>query len=128
MADAPTPDPVFRAELIRLKDADTIVVSLDRWLGDKSTKVLRLLGCDAYETRGPERGAGLRAREWAEDWLISPLGVPYALVVQTTVYDSFGRVLANVFREHDGASMAEDLIAAGHGVAVSVIAQMKGSE
>ncbi len=90
----PIPDPVFRAELIRVKDADTIVVSLDRWLGDRSTKTLRLLGVDAYETRGPEREKGLAAREWALGWLVRAFDGPCALTCRraaTTVLGGFSR-------------------------------------
>lgn len=124
MSSMPTPDPVFRAELMRLVDGDTMVVSLDRWLGDRSTKTLRLLGVDAPETRGPSREAGVAAREWVHDWLVSAFDIPYALTVQTAKYDSFGRVLARVWRTYDGAELSEALLESGHAVARSAMVQI----
>ncbi|PLS84239.1 MAG: hypothetical protein CYG60_18945 [Actinobacteria bacterium] len=127
MRQMPSVDPVFRAELVRVIDADSLVVSLDRWFGDRSTKTLRLLGCDAPELTGSEKDAGMAAREWALGWLVSASGVPYRLVVQTSKPDSFGRVLAYTFREFDGACLNTDLVAAGHARAVSELAQMKAA-
>jgi micrococcal nuclease len=124
MMRAPEPQSAFHAELVHLVDADTIDVSLDRWMGDRSIKRLRLLGVNCPETRGPEREAGLAAREFAREWLVSAFDIPYRLVVQTSRYDRWGRVLARVWRTCDGAELSQALIDAGHGEAVSVLAQI----
>jgi endonuclease YncB( thermonuclease family) len=124
MMQMPEATPVFNAEFVHLVDADTVDVSLDRWMGDRSVKRLRLLGVNCPETRGPEREAGLAATEFAREWLVSAFDVPYRLVVQTSRYDRWGRILGRVWRTCDGAELSQALIDAGHGEAVSALAQI----
>ncbi|MDP9479813.1 MAG: thermonuclease family protein [Actinomycetota bacterium] len=109
---------VFDAELVRVIDADTLVIQLDKFHGDQSTKTLRLLGVDAPELRTE---GGKAARDFAASFLAGPL------VVQTAKFDSFGRVLAYVWRKSDGASLGDALREAGHARAVSELAQLKAA-
>ncbi len=115
---------VFDAKWVRIIDADTLVVRLDKFHGDQSTKTLRLLGVDAPELRTE---AGKAARDFAEDFLIDDLLGNHDLVIQTTKFDSFGRVLAYVWRKDDGASLGDALREAGHARAVSELAQLKAA-
>ncbi len=111
----PEVQPTFNAELLRVVDADTISVRLDKHHGDQSTKTLRLLGIDAPELRAE---AGKAARDFAVSFLVGPL------VVQTAKQDKYGRWLAYVWRKSDGAELGSALREAGHAHAVSVLAQM----
>lgn len=120
MGSMPTPAPVFDAELARVIDGDTVVVTLDRYFGDSSRKTLRLLGIDCPEM-GTEAGAAARA--FALDFLTRDVANP--LTVQTAKPDKYGRTLAYVWRKRDGACLNTALREAGHAHAVSVLAQMK---
>lgn len=60
-ADAPQPSYVYRAELVRVIDGDTVVMNIDLgfgvWMHNQS---LRLLDVEAPEVRGAEKAEGLK--------------------------------------------------------------------
>lgn len=117
----------FRASLIRVKDADTIVVLTDQGFDGRHEPAIRLAGVNAPERKTPE---GKAAAEWILDELLSAeLATEHetrwtlrveTLQLETVVEEatSFERWVAYVaIVRPDGSMMdvADALIAAGHG-------------
>lgn len=100
----------YSARLVRIVDADTIVLDVDLgmsvWVRGQ---LIRVLGVDAPEM---STEAGRAAKAWAVAWFAQhcPAG---ELVVRTRKADNFGRYLG-VIVAPDGAVLADDLLAAGH--------------
>lgn len=109
----------YRCELVRVVDGDTIVVDVDKGFNDWShNQFVRLYGINCPETRGPTREAGLRAKQFAEDWLAGRKD----LWLWSKKYDErekYGRVLAMVMRGDDPVSLNDALLHGGDAVAVS---------
>jgi len=104
------PGPV-PAELVRVVDGDTVLVSARIWLGQRVTVSVRLAGIDAPEMRGrcdAERANAHRAR----DFLVRRLkGGGIALAdIQYGKYA--GRVVARLL-DRDGADLGAALLEAG---------------
>jgi micrococcal nuclease len=110
----------YRAELVRVVDADTIDVRLDVGFDTHIFKRLRFLAFDAWETRGEEREKGLVAKERLESLIRSS----NQLYVQTIMdgEGKFGRVLAWVWIEtFDGPKCINQiLLEEGHGTELPV--------
>jgi endonuclease YncB( thermonuclease family) len=123
MAPMPVHLWTYRGRVERVLDGDTYSIELDLGFGIRKAGVdnhFRLAGVSCPEIRGPEREAGIHALSFVVDWLGSPDEWP--LIIQTErVRDaesrSFTRWVASVWRVADGANLAEDIIAAGHGIA-----------
>ena len=110
--------------LVRVIDADTIVVRLDEQMGQKLPPV-RLIDCWAAETRGPQKILGLPAKQYAEALLESAgqlsLQIPDEVLrdKKTGVLNAMGmlgafnRLLGNVFLDSE-TTLAEKLIEAKH--------------
>lgn len=94
----------------RVLDADTFEARLRIWLGLEVYEMIRVLGVDAPEMRGPTAAAGLEAKRFAQAWLAKG-----DVLIAVCKRDSFGRLLGAVTRE--GENLADVLIHAGHGVA-----------
>lgn len=116
----PTQAYVYYARVRRVIDGDTLDLEVSLGLHDYRVERVRLLHVDTPETRGvPDRAPGLAALSFTAAWLKGPPWPTsdFPLVVQTVKTDSFGRFLADVWRETDGANLSDDLLAAGHAVA-----------
>lgn len=91
-----SPAYTYRAIVTRIVDGDTIRVDLDLglhiWQRDMP---LRLLGYDAPEVRGVERPQGIQATEA----IAALLSVGSTVIVRTEKGDSFGRYLAQVWKD-----------------------------
>lgn len=94
---------------MRVIDGDTLIADLSLWHTITSRETIRVLGVDSPELTGLTKEAGLLAKAFTERWVAQG---PFT--VNSCKRDSFGRVLGIVFR--DGQILADDLIAAGHGV------------
>jgi len=118
----------FRAVLVRIVDADTIDVLCDTGFGQWSHQRLRLalevrpkvIGLNAPEVRGPEREAGLVAKEaltallWRHSY--SKGYGPITLVVRTAKRrGKYGRYLATV-HGLDDVNICRLLVDGGHAV------------
>lgn len=107
---------VRRARLLSIHDGDTICAALDMGFGLTwgAPNSLRILGTNAPELATPE---GVAARDFVVSWLAGTDAADrWGLVVQTVKPDKFGgRFDAHVWRVSDGASLAEALLASGHG-------------
>jgi micrococcal nuclease len=108
---------VFPAQLIRVIDADTLVLRLDCGFNTYRIDHIRLLGVNAPEVRGVSKVAGDAATEYVRQWM-SAAGamVGWSLIVQTHKSDDFGRYLALVFRLSDSACLNDNLLTSGHAV------------
>jgi endonuclease YncB( thermonuclease family) len=88
------PGPV-PAELIRVVDGDTLLVSARIWPGQRVDTKVRLLGIDAPELRSPcaeEREQARAARDW-----LRRASEGRALLLRDVHYDKYGgRMLARV--------------------------------
>ncbi len=140
---APTHQKVYLArmdhETRRLKgpymDGDSFII--ERKILDESRTLkqgevhVRLLEIDTPEIRGETKEAGLAAADFTRWWLQtvenSLTADAWPLLLQTTVDDSFGRVLAYVFARETGEALHEAIIAAGHSERLSAMAQIKAA-
>lgn len=117
--------PAYNAALVRIIDADTQIIRIDKDHGTELThpRGVRLLGIDA-----PERytDAGKEAIAFVSQWfyVASSTGDPLPLVVVSDKYDKYGRVLGSIYRKVDGASLKDDLLAAGYGVPMALAAHL----
>ncbi len=84
---------LYSAKLIRIIDADSIIVKIDRGFKDFSIKTLRLARIDAFEVKGKEKEKGLEAKEWVEKTLIKYPNI----IIQSLKLDSFGRSIAELW-------------------------------
>jgi endonuclease YncB( thermonuclease family) len=92
-------------------DGDTITGDAYLGLGVSRRVTVRILDIDAYELRDKPRGPDARA--FTIDWLAEAKGLE--IITDDDGVDSFGRVLARVYRS-DGHSLGKDLLDAGHAV------------
>jgi len=106
----------YRATLIRVVDADTIEVMIDKGFGDfkggtrRRKPTLRLARIDAWEQRGEERPRGLDATARVKS-LFEQLGPE--VIIHTVEEDNFGRWLAEVWLA-DGTNLSNLLLQEGH--------------
>lgn len=111
----------YRARIDRVVDADTLQMCIDVGFHGRQIERMRLLGVNAPELN---TDAGRAARDFVTQWefeAITTLDLPeefkfWPFIVTTRKTDSFGRYLAVVRRADTNESLAEALIAAGHGV------------
>lgn len=120
------PEPyVYRAELVRVIDGDTIVVDLDLGLNDwRKDLHVRLLGINCPETRGSEKKAGEAAKQFAYELLATELDRDRAalrfhdLIIDSRALesddDSFGRLIAIVWIPDQSRSLNQLLLDHGH--------------
>ena len=93
--DTPKINYIFRGDLIRVVDGDTIEVSVDRGFHDHTRMMVRLYGVDTPEPRGPERAAG----RWVTDQVVEWIGDRTECILHSVVYrrDMYGRALFRVW-------------------------------
>lgn len=105
----------YDAELVRVIDADTIVLDIDAGfhMWARGIKV-RVAHINAPEMNTPE---GRAAYAFAMEWFASRKRLVVVTIQDksgNTKADSFGRYLADVYGEGEGMSLSEKLIEAGH--------------
>lgn len=105
----------YKAAILKIHDADTFFAEVDLGFHVAKEMWLRLAGVDAPELSTPE---GREALQFAQEWFAGSRAV-----VITTERDrsgserqTFGRYVAHVHNAI-GESLAEALVAAGHGKA-----------
>jgi micrococcal nuclease len=80
----------FKAKIIRIIDADTLLTAVDLGFGIWSEQKLRFSGLDAPEVSTVE---GQKAKQWLKEKLE---GLPF-VVIKTTKSDKYDRYLVDVF-------------------------------
>ncbi len=112
----------YRARIVRIVDADTVIASLDLGLHCFHTESLRVAGVNAPEVRNADpTGAGRAAVNFVIMWIAEAEdnaltgGWPFEI---ETMKDrqTFGRYVAHIIRADTGESLATALVAAGHAV------------
>lgn len=108
----------YMGAIVRVHDGDTFLADIDLGFHIKRRMWLRLAGVDTPELDTEE---GKQARAFVIDWLSDgKLLSEQVFQIETAVDNkgnektTFGRYVANVINAH-GESLAEVLIAAGHG-------------
>jgi micrococcal nuclease len=107
--------PLYRyaARLVRVIDGDTVILEIDQGFKQfRHDQSVRLLGVNTPEIHGPTASAGLDAQMFTRTWF---LGFPpvYIESYRDREQDSFGRILAVVYREGDPVSLNDALVTAG---------------
>lgn len=103
----------YEAKLIRIIDADTIVIDIDlgcnQWI---HTEHVRLLGIDAPEVRGSDKEAGKESRDFLASLLPQP-GSDTRIMIRTKKdrRGYFNRLLADVY--YEGVHINSRLVEAG---------------
>lgn len=106
------PGYTYRATVVRVYDGDTITVDIDLGFGViLSSQVIRLLGVNTPEVRGPERPEGLRVRDEVRELI--PIGSEIVIRTSKDRKGKYGRWLAEVFFQ-GGRSLNDILIENGH--------------
>jgi micrococcal nuclease len=113
-----TDRPLYRysAKLIRVIDGDTCVLEVD--LGFRHhihDQHVRLLGVNTPELHGARALMGAAAQVFTQMWFRDAPTV-YIESYRDREQDSFGRILARVFREGDPVSLNDALLTAGKAV------------
>ena len=85
----------WQAVVLRWVDGDTVDIDIDQGFRLRRQERIRLVGIDAWETRGKEKVRGLLAKERAID--LAPEGSLVFMVTHKNKQDSFGRWLAEVW-------------------------------
>lgn len=121
---------LYRATCSRVVDGDTLDCTVDLGFRVFSRQRFRLLDIDTPELRSRDEAERVRARDaalFAARWLtlspeggISPdgrggwhVGDPAPLLVSSRKTGKYGRWLARIYRETDGANLTADLRSAG---------------
>ena len=105
----------YRADVVRVVDADTLDLDVDLGFGVRKRERVRLAEVDAWETRGPERDKGKAASLFVEELFTFD-----KTVMVRTAKDKkgkFGRYIAWIMLQggnHDGCDLGELLIEQGH--------------
>lgn len=82
----------YKAKVERVVDGDTLELAIDLGFNITIRETVRLLGVDAFETKGDERPLGLAAKEFMKELLEGK-----EVIIETRKDDSFGRWLAKVW-------------------------------
>lgn len=102
----------YEAEVLKVKDGDTIVVRIDLGFDTLVRQELRIAGINAAEVHTKnlaEKAIGLRGEQFVADWVSKH---PVVIVETVAPKEKFGRYLANVFGL-DGEDLAAALVGAG---------------
>jgi len=124
------PEPFnYRADVERVIDGDTLVMKIDLGFHMTAKVSVRLLGVDTPELRGGTSESKSRARiakSFVSTWVETSIGLPkpsdewaeWPFVVTTSKGDSFGRWLGRVYAVRTGEDLTQEILGAGHGVAL----------
>ena len=103
------PEYIYKATVQRVVDGDTVDLLVDCGFNIMRKERIRFYAVDAWETRGEEREAGLKAKAFVQD--ILPVGSE--CVVRTGKQQGkFGRYLGEIFV--NDRSLNEMLLEEGH--------------
>jgi len=108
---------LYRAEVVRVVDGDTIDVDIDLgfyvWIKDQR---IRLLDIDAPEVTGGTKAAGIAATDYLKGLIDGK-----TIIIRTVKgkdggdrEDSFGRWLGTIYL--DGVNINEEMLSSGHAV------------
>jgi micrococcal nuclease len=103
---------VFRAELVRVIDGDTVVMNVDLGFGIKSVHPVRIAGVNCPEHGTPE---GTTATEFTTAWFANNGTNGVELVtVKGKETEKYGRYLAFVYADYRTKSLGDALLLSGN--------------
>lgn len=98
----------YRAQVLKITDGDTVVLSVDLGFHTHRVEPFRVLGINTPEIRGDERPLGLQAKR--EVGVLLPYGSK--VKIRTEKQDKYGRYLCSI-ELHDGTDLATHLLEGG---------------
>lgn len=108
---------VYPARLVRVVDADTLVLSIDLGFHIRKQDFVRLYGVNAPEIFGANASeAGKAAKQFVTEWLANAT----TLAIRSNKYDErekYGRILATIHKGGEVESLNDALVREGHAVA-----------
>ena len=106
----------YRARIVRVIDGDTVEAEVDLGFHISSRMMLRLFGINTPEIKGPNRPAGLSARDYLQHLIQTHTDSTSQLTIRTQkdATEKYGRCLATLVA--GDVNLNEALIAAGHAV------------
>lgn len=112
-ADKPVYGP-YKAEVVKVKDGDTVLIDVALWPGLTKRISLRLNGINTPEKRGKgvtvcEKFAAQKATEFTQHFLKD---TKFVLVTDVRLGKYAGRVLGNIIK--DDEDLGKALLVAGH--------------
>lgn len=100
----------YEAEILSVYDGDTVTANIDLGFNLSLNKVkLRLLRINAPEIRGKEKVEGKKSRDYLRSLI---LGKTVIIRTEIKTYDSFGRVLADIYL--DGVDVNAEMVKQGY--------------
>lgn len=113
----------YRAKVMRVIDGDTVEVEIDLGFHIFVRDTVRLYGVNTPETHGPkaktEKVAGLEATAFVQSWVTkNPMVTLRSHDARALGQEKYGRWLAVVSPAFGGTSLNDELIQAGHAVAL----------
>jgi endonuclease YncB( thermonuclease family) len=109
----------YRADYQRIVDGDTVVLNVDLGMRVAAQHSIRVADVNCPELfNGNDRDAGVAAREFTQLWFVQRMWTePWPFLIRTHKdSQSFNRYVADVWCARTGESLADAIIAAGHGV------------
>ena len=98
----------YRANVIRVVDADTLDLDVDIGFGIFTRQCVRLARIDAWEVRGEEKVKGRKAKAFVED-LLHP--IKQVMIATTKERGKYGRYIAEIMvPKGDGYTNLSDLL------------------
>jgi len=98
---------IYKANVIKVYDGDTITVIVDLGFKIKTTEKIRLSNIDTPEIRGSEREDGLVSKKWLLDKI---LGKDIILKTFRDKKGKYGRYIGEIYLEGEEISLNEQLI------------------
>lgn len=106
----------YAAQVLEVIDGDTLRINLDMGMCIKQTpKVFRLSGVNAPESRTSnkdEKKRGLAAKSYLQ--YLAPVDSWIMIITDRDETEKYGRLFGRAFNEPGGASINDQMVAAGH--------------
>lgn len=105
----------YRATVVRIIDADTIVLDIDLGIHTTRRETVRLNRVDAWELRGVEKSFGQKAKDFVSEFC--PVDTVVDIETHLDKSGKYGRLLVDIYRH--GICLNDKLVAEEHARYVS---------
>lgn len=103
---------LYQAQVIDVYDGDTFTVVIEVGFGIQLLQKVRLADVDAWEVRGEEREAGLKARDYVRDLILHKRVT--LITTWPEEYGSFRRLIGDIYFPKEDKVLSQLLIENGH--------------